>query len=186
MKKSNCFLLYLLTKSQFCDTLLAVNRENNKEGKMRKIIVYSVIVAFLTVVIGGCATTGNYGRGYRYYHVRSRSGKVKIHEKHETEIGPNLASVDKLLIYTSGALIGGALVYLAIRNHKAKAKPEPKPEPKSEEGKRIMVCGGKKFFLKNGKVFEIQNGKISSEGKDYEIVDNRYLILEGKTVIDCN
>ena len=153
---------------------------------MKKILVYSVIVAFLTVMVGGCATTGNYGRNYRYYRVRSRTGKIKIHEKHETEIGSNLASVQKLAIYTGGALAAVGIIYLLTRNHKAKAKPEPKPEPKPEEGKRIMVCGGKKFFLKNGKVFEIQNGKISSEGKDYEIVDNRYLILEGKTVIDCN
>ena len=152
---------------------------------MKKILVYSVIVAFLTVMVGGCATTGNYGRNYRYYRVRSRTGKIKIHEKHETEIGSNLASVQKLAIYTGGALAAVGVIYLLTRNHKTK-KPEPKLEPKPEEGKRIMVCGGKKFLLKRGQAFEIKDGKISSEGKKYEIVDSRYLILEGKDLIDCD
>ena len=151
---------------------------------MKKILVYSVIVAFLTVMVGGCATTGNYGRNYRYYRVRSRTGKIKIHEKHETEIGSNLASVQKLAIYTGGALAAVGVIYLLTRNHKTK-KPEPKLEPKPEEGKRIMVCGGKKFLLKRGQAFEIKDGKISSEGKKYEIV-NDYLILDEKTVINCN
>jgi len=153
---------------------------------MKKILVYSVIVTFLTVMVGGCATTGNYGRNYRYYRVRSRTGKIKIHEKHETEIGKNLASVNKTAIYAGSLLFGSALlVYLYTRN-KAKAKAEPKPEPKPEEGKRILVCREKKFLLKEGKAFEVRNGKISEEGKKYEIVDNRYLLLEGREIFDCN
>ena len=153
---------------------------------MRKIIAYLMIGIFLTVVIGGCATTGNYyGRGYRYYHVRSRNGKIKIHEKRETEIGSNLASVQKLAIYTGGALAAVGVIYLLTRNHKAKAKPEPKPEPKPEE-KKILICqGGRRFLLKRGKAFEIRNGQISQQGKRYEIV-NDYLILEEKEVICCN
>jgi len=153
---------------------------------MRKIIVYLVIVAFTATISSGCATYGSGGRSYKYYRVRSHSGKIRIHEKHTEEIGKNLASVNKTAIYAGSTLLGGVILILYLLNRNHKKKPELKPEPKPEEGKRIMVCGGKKFFLKNGKVFEIQNGKISSEGKDYEIVDNRYLILEGKTVIDCN
>jgi len=151
---------------------------------MKKILVYSVIVAFLTVMVGGCATYGGGGRNYRYYRVRSRTGKIKIHEKHETEIGSNLAGVQKLAIYTAGgALVGIGLLYLLTRR---KPKPEPRPEPKPEEGKRILVCREKKFLLKEGKAFEVRNGKISEEGKKYEIVDNRYLLLEGREIFDCN
>ena len=150
---------------------------------IRKFLVYLTIAAFAVTTIGGCATTYG-GRGYRYYHVRSRNGKIKIHEKRETEIGKNLASVQKLAIYTGGALAAVGIIYLLTRNHKAKAKAEPKPEPKPEE-KRIMVCQGRKFLLKEGKAYEIRNGRISGEGKGYEIVD-RYLILDGKTAIDCD
>ncbi len=152
---------------------------------MKKILVYSVIVAFLTVMVGGCATTGNYGRNYRYYRVRSRTGKIKIHEKHETEIGSNLASVQKLAIYTGGALAAVGIIYLLTRNHKAKAKPEPKPKP--EEGKRILVCqGGRRFLLKGKQAYEIKNNQVSTEGRKYEIIDNRYLVLEEKEIVDCN
>ena len=147
---------------------------------MKKLVSYLVIAVFMITTIGGCATTYG-GRGYRYYHVRSRSGKIKVHEKHEAEIGHNLASVQKLAIYTGTGLVAIGLLYLLARNRKAK-----KPEPKPEEGKRILVCREKKFLLKEGKAFEVRNGKISEEGKKYEIVDNRYLILEGKDLIDCN
>jgi len=150
---------------------------------MRKIIVLATIVAFLITGIG-CATYSGRGyRGYRYYHVRSRTGNVNIHEKHTEEIGSNLASVEKLAIYTAGgALVGIGLLYLLTRNHKAKNS-EPKPKP--EEGKRIMVCGGREFLLKGGQAYEIQNGRISGKGKKYEIV-NDYLILEEREVINCN
>ena len=147
---------------------------------IRKFLVYLTIAAFAVTTIGGCATTYG-GRGYRYYHVRSRNGKIKIHEKRETEIGSNLASVQKLAIYTGGALAAVGVIYLLTRNHKAKAKPEPKPEEK-----KILICqGGRRFLLKEGQAYEIKNGRISSEGKKYEIV-NDYLILEEKEVVNCN